>query len=734
MKSTTTLLLCLLSTLAFAQGNVETRQSYIYNLRQSSGLIAIDGQDEDQAWDNAEKISNLVNHWPNDQGEASALTEVWATYDSEFLYVKAKVYDSGQRVVQSLRRDDRDAHWSSDNFTVVIDPFNNKQSGFLFGVNAGGSQMEALLSLEGSRTEFDENWDNKWFAEVKQYSDHWLVEMAIPFKTLRYDTNISEWGINFIRGDMERNEYSTWTQFPLNFGGIDLNYMGTMKWDRQPQKSKGKVVLVPYVAGGTRRNFEDNEGQTNYKQDIDAGLDAKVAITGSLNLDLTLNPDFSNVDVDQQVTNLSRFSIFFPERRNFFLENADIFSNFGGWQIQPFFSRRIGLDRGRQIPILYGARLTGNLTPNLRIGAMNVQTRDFEEIDANNYTVAAFHQKVLNRSVVKALFINRQAGPDDYGRNGGLEFNYIHPSGKFENTIRYHTATTDEKLDDNNLFGISGSYRGKHFRSGWTYDIVGENHITELGFNPRINNFDANLNQNIRKGFTRYNTWMLYRFIPKNKNSNINQHGPRTWHWVYTNTDASLNERSHGFGYDFMFKNTSELRLNRFTREVNLPVATNLIGADTPLPVSNYQFTEYSANYTTDNRKVLSTEWNIRYGDFFNGQRFGITSGINVRAQPWGTFGVNYEFNNVKLAEGFGETKLHLFRANTEISFSNKMFWTTAIQYNSQAENYNFFSRFQWRFRPMSDFFLVYTDNYGTDGLNIKNRQIVFKVTYWLNM
>lgn len=734
MKLIATTFFCMVTTMLVAQQTKETRESFSYNLKKATGIIQIDGQDNEEAWDMAEKIPNFINHWPKDEGIPNALTEVWATYDDEFIYIKAKVFDSGQRIVQSLRRDDEEAHWSSDNFTVVLDPFNNKQSGFLFGVNAGGAQMEALLSIDGSSTEFDENWDNKWFAEVKEYSDHWIVEMAIPFKTLRYDTNIKEWGVNFIRGDMERNEYSTWTQFPLNYGGIDLNFMGTMKWDSQPQKTKGNIVFIPYLAGGTQRDFEDAEGATNYEQDFDAGLDAKIAITGSLNLDLTLNPDFSNVDVDQQVTNLSRFSIFFPERRNFFLENGDIFSNFGGWQIQPFFSRRIGLDRGRQVPISYGARLTGNLTPNLRIGAMNLQTRDFEDIDANNYTVAALHQKVLKRSVLKALFINRQAGSDDYGRNGGLEFNYVHPSGKWDKTIRFHSATTDENLGKNNYAGISGNYRGRHFRSGWTFDIVGENYITELGFNPRINNYDAILNQNIRKGFTRYNQWMLYRFIPKQENSIINQHGPRTWHWVYSNTDGSLNERSHGFGYDFMFKNTSELRLNRFTREVNLPVTTNLIGSDTPLPIANYQFTEYFVNYTTDNRKVISSEWNIRYGDFFNGERFAIRTGINVRAQPWGTFGLNYEFNNVKLAEGFGETKLHLFRANTEISFSNKMFWTTAIQYNSQAENYNFFSRFQWRFRPMSDFFLVYTDNYTTDGLNIKNRQVVFKVTYWLNM
>lgn len=734
MKLITTFFLSVAATALVAQDFAQTRTTFVYDLKRTSEVVQIDGLEDDEAWTQAEKIPYFMNHWPKDEGVADALTEVWAVYDSEFLYIKAKLHDKGKRVVQSLRRDNRDAHWNSDNFTVVIDPFNNRQNGFFFGVNAGGAQIEALMSIDGGETDFDENWDNKWFSEVRQYEDHWLVEMAIPFKTLRYGTDLSEWGINFIRGDMERNFYSTWTQFPLNFGGIDMNFMGTLKWDNKPQKSQGKVVLIPYIAGGTQRDFEDAEGRTNYQQDFDTGLDAKVAVTGSLNLDLTVNPDFSNVDVDQQVTNLSRFSIFFPERRNFFLENGDIFSNFGSWQIQPFFSRTIGLNEGKQIPISYGARLTGNLNPNLRIGAMNVQTRDFEDIEANNYTVAAFHQRVLERSVIKALFINRQSGSDDYGRNGGLEFNYVHPSGQWNNTVRFHTATTDEKLRDNHFYGFSGDYRGRHLRSGWTLDVVGENYITELGFNPRINNFDAITETSIRKGYTRINPWVRYRFIPDNENGSINQHGFRTWLMLWLNTDGSLNERRHGIGYDFSFKNTSELRINRLRREVNLPVATNLIGADNPLPVDNYTFTEYFVNYNTDRRKIFSTEWQIRYGNFFNGERFNVSSGLNIRAQPWGTFGINYDYNKVTLAEGFGETTLHLLRANTEISFSNTMFWTTAVQYNSQSENYNIFSRFQWRFRPMSDLFVVYTDNYSTDGLNIKNRQIVFKLTYWLNM
>lgn len=728
---TTLLLLCFI---VKAQDEIDTRANYQYTIKKATGAIEIDGEANEEVWQQASTIPHFMNHWPMDQGIAEAKSEVSVLYDQDYIFILAKLYDNGDRIIQSLRRDRTDNHWNSDNFTVVIDPFNNKQNGFFFGVNAGGAQIEALMSMNGGQTDFDENWDNKWYSEVKQYPDHWIVEMAIPFKTLRYSTNIRDWGINFIRGDMERNVYSTWTQFPINFGGIDFNYMGTLHWDENPGKANGKVALIPYIAGGTTRNYQDAEGNTDYQQDFNAGLDAKIALTGSLNLDLTVNPDFSNVDVDQQVTNLTRFSLFFPERRNFFLENGDIFNNFGSWMIQPFFSRTIGLYKGQQVPIRYGARLTGNLTKNTRIGAMNVQTGAFEELNPNNYSVAAIHQKVFGRSVVKVVGMNRQSGSEDYARNGGIEFQYVHPSGKWDNTLKFHGATTDEKLNDNLYYGLDGGYRGRHLRAGWSFDKVGQNYITEMGFNPRLYNYDAVNDTTLRMGFTRINPWVVYRFIPEKEGSKLNQHGIRTWHRVFLNPDGSLNEKGHGIAYDFIFKNTSELRINRMYNEVNLPFATNLIGGDDPLPIGNYKFADNWVAYNTDRRKVFSTDWVVRYGDFYNGTRYGVSAGLNVRAQPWGTFSVNYDINDVELPENYGKTTLHLLRANAEISFSNTMFWTTSVQYNSQADNYNFFSRFQWRYRPMSDFFVVYTDNYTADGMNIKNRQIVFKLTYWLSL
>ena len=246
------------------------------------------------------------------------------TYDDDNLYVAARLNDNDQEcIVQTLKRDSEHEYWRSDAFAVILDPVNNQTNGYIFGVNAGGAKIDGLLSAESGRTHTDLNWDNKWISKVRKMEDGWTVEMAIPFKSIKYGKN-REWGINFIRNDMKRNVYSTWTQIPVNFQGIDLGHTGSVKLSDLPNNQGGKVFIMPSTISGVNRDFEDG---VNSKWNADFGVDSKIAISNSLNLDVTVNPDFSQVEVDRQVTNLSRFSIYFPEKRSFFLENSDLFSN-----------------------------------------------------------------------------------------------------------------------------------------------------------------------------------------------------------------------------------------------------------------------------------------------------------------------------------------------------------------------------------------------------------------------
>ena len=323
------------------------------------------------------------------------------TYDEHNLYLVAICYHflPGPYFVESLRRDF--AFGKNDNFLLFMDPFDDQTNGFSFGANAAGAQWDGMM-YEGGKV--DLSWDNKWTSVVRKEDDRWVFEASIPFKSIRYKKGITKWGINFSRLDLKSTEKSSWAPVPRQFPTASLAYTGILVWDEPPPQVGSNISIIPYVLGGAGKDYE-KETPTTYRKEI--GVDAKIAVSSSLNLDLTINPDFSQVDVDRQVTNLDRFELFFPERRQFFLENGDLFANFGYPTIRPFFSRRIGLGA----PIEFGARFSGKLNKNWRIGIMDIQTGKVEEdyLPRQNFAVLALQRRVFARSNVGLIFINKQS-------------------------------------------------------------------------------------------------------------------------------------------------------------------------------------------------------------------------------------------------------------------------------------------------------------------------------------
>ena len=448
-------------------------------------------------------------------------------------------------------------------------------NGFYFSVNPYNAQAEDLISSSADeRLSF--SWDNKWYSATKRFEDKWITEIAIPFKTLRYDPSITTWGINFLRSDKERNEFTTWTNVPLNFRGYDIGYTGALVWDEPPPKAGGNISVIPFITGSLTEYREHNEPMTG---DFSAGFDAKVALTSSLNLDLTVNPDFSQVDVDRQVTNLTRFSIFFPERRNFFLENADLFSEYGIQSIRPFYSRRIGLDaHGRTVPIVAGARISGNLSNKTRVGIMNMQTAKQDNFAAQNYTALSVNQRVLTRSVIKAYFFNRQASLSDqqkiddplshYGRNAGLELNYRDQNGNWQAWYGHHLSFKPNTKDDAYYINGGAGYFGRVFTFFANMDFVGTNYYADMGFVQRIRNYDALRDTTIRVGYKSINSEMEYRIVPKK--GTINSHRFSLENTLVWNPDGSFNERSHVINYNISFKNTSRFEIGINNQQSNL--------------------------------------------------------------------------------------------------------------------------------------------------------------------
>ena len=377
-----------------AQNISEFQKGFQYNIQPASNKIKIDGVLDEGAWTSTEIANRFNKKFPNDIGEAKQQTEVRITYDNENIYFAFKVYDSGTALIKGLKRDI--GHDGSDGVGIILDPQNKKTNGFYFVVSALNVQSDDQLS-----NSYDDrpswSWDSKWFSATKDYGTYWIAEIMIPLKSIRYDPKQLHWGMNFVRIDAKNNEYSTWSKVPAIFRSYDLGYAGMLNWPTTgaPVTSKN-IIFLPYVNGNSNEDKENGKALTT---SASAGFDSKIALNASLNLDLTVNPDFSQVEVDQQVTNLTRFNIFLPERRNFFLENSDLFSNFGIPPIRPFYSRTIGLDKeGNRIPILFGARLSGNLNPATRIGLMNMQTGR-----QGNYSPENFSAFTMQRSVLKYL-------------------------------------------------------------------------------------------------------------------------------------------------------------------------------------------------------------------------------------------------------------------------------------------------------------------------------------------
>src|ERR1700754_1744248 len=370
---------CLFFTLPFYVVAQKKNAGFELHIRRAEGPVRIDGFINEPAWQHAEKAGNFFMVLPMDTSHANLRTEVRMTYDDKNVYLVAECFDAGPGpdMVESLHRDF--SFVKNDNFIFFIDPFEDQTSGFSFGANAAGGQWDGLM-YEGGKV--DLSWDNKWSSVVRRYSDRWVLEIAIPFKTLRYRNGLTHWGINFSRNDLKGAEKSSWAPVPRQFPTASLAYTGVLVWDEEPPTSSSNVSIIPYALAGVTKDYADNKAAA-FKKDI--GGDAKIAVTPSLNLDLTVNPDFSQVDVDQQVIDLSRYQLFFPEKRQFFLENGDLFYNFGYSDIRPFFSRQIGL----QQPIDFGARLTGKLDKDWRIGAMDIQTENSgaNSMEGANYGV-----------------------------------------------------------------------------------------------------------------------------------------------------------------------------------------------------------------------------------------------------------------------------------------------------------------------------------------------------------
>jgi len=721
----------LISTPSIAGKGDKDKRPFGFGISLTTETMLVDGVLDEAAWAMAEISNSFIQQFPDEGDPATEKTEVRMVYDNNFLYISAIMYETtkGPNIVSSLKRDFR--FEENDAFAVILGPYDDGNNGFFFSVNPWNIQLEGLVN---NGTNVAQVWDNRWFSAVQRYHDRWVVEIAIPFKTLRFTEGTDYWKVNFLRNDLKNFETSSWVPVPINQRIANLAFTGYMEWESPLLKTGPNIALIPYAAGNTSKNYQAG---TPAEHGAAVGLDAKVALTPSLNLDLTLNPDFSTVEVDQQQTNLNRFELFFPERRQFFLENADLFGNFGFSQIRPFFSRRIGiatdsLGRSAENRILYGARLNGNVGDDLRVGLLNMQTAREDGIGfpGQNFTVATFQQKVFSRSNIAGIVVNRQttnadeSGRDvpDYNRLVGVDYNLASRDNKWNGKFFYHQTFSPLKSGDAYAHASYLGYNSKNWHIMWNHEYVGENFNAEVGYVPR-------------RGYWRFEPSAQYRYFPKG--SRVLQHSFRFSYDLYKDRDFSLKmDEWATFNYRLEWKNTASLNFRIFNEYIYLfsPFDPTRTGGKQLESGTDYRFTRAGVTYTSDTRKFFNYTTMVYHGEYFNGNRFFWRSNVNYRIQPYGNISLFAEYNKINLPQPYNDANLWLIGPRFEVSFTDELFLSTFVQYNNQINNVNINTRFQWRFKPVSDLFIVYTDNYLPENLQIKNRSLILKLSYWINV
>ena len=523
---------------------------------------------------------------------------------------------------------------------------------------------------------------------------------------------------------------------PIQFFGYSLGYYGSLEWAWAPPVEANNVTLIPYLLGGASKDYEKSEKTDKI---LRGGADAKIALNSQLNLDATINPDFSQIDVDEQITNLTRFNIFYPEKRTFFLENSDVLAELGSPGARPFFSRRIGLDaNGQRVPIKFGARLSGNLTKTTRINAFNMQTAATEGQRSFNYMAGAIQQALTGRSFFKVAGMNKQdmtnfkKGKTAYTREVSSEISLTSKNNLWDAWVLAHHSMQPNVTKQNN-FGEAGIwYHNDKWQLLFDYLDLGSNYATGMEFFNRLESHDDLLDTTYRVGYKQSFTQFNYNYIPKNSQQ-IAQYKFEAMSILVWNPNGSFNNRILGLNNSLRFRNTSQIALSLNNEDNQLPINVAFTEFK-PLPPARYKFTNMSAEYSSDIRKFFNYTTQATIGEFYNGKQRSLVVGINYRKTPWGLFGLRLERYDLQFPEPHNRSLLYLINSKTEFSFTKNLIWTTFLQYNTQADNFNINSRLQWRYKPMSDLFIVFTDNHGTLPFERTNRALVLKMNYWLNL
>jgi hypothetical protein len=686
--------------------------------------ITIDGKLDESVWQQIPKHTGFYNYAPNDVGLAEQQTEVKLFHNGDILYVSVVYFDTEERSqVSSLKRDVPIG--LSDGFAMVLDTQNQEQNAYYFSVNAYGTLIDGLIERVNEGFDFTTSWNTIWNGKTSQKGTQKIYEVAIPLKSLNFNSGNSIFGIQFYVRDIKKNAWTILKNVKRNYRLFDLRFTEKFKVENLPENSNSRFTVTPSITTNFQKDVTNNTEKTTFTP----SLDLQYNVTSSLKLDATLNPDFSQIDVDQQVTNLTRFSIFFPERRNFFLENADLFSNLGVVGVNPFYSRRIGANSNIQ----FGLKLSGNVSSKTRIGVLNVQAEKNEEEASQNYGALVAEHQLSKNFTATGFLINRQEThkfdfKNDYNRVTGININYKSDDNKWLGLVNYGKSFSDGIADNNNFYNLGVWFNKRGFSWSTSIRKLEKNYITDVGFTPRLYNYDAINDVVVRESYLQTSSGIEYeKFYKDSKRINsirFLRYGLNN----YFDEQGVLSQSQHFLNSALFFKDLSAIYYVVNYDYVNLKYGFDPLGNGNALTPGKYNFGILKVGYNSANNQNFRYRVNLQKGTYYGGERTTAGAYLNYQLLPFANLEFSHDINAIDLNE-LGKETFHLTRFTGQVFFNNRLNWTTYLQYNTQIDNFNINTRLQWEYKPLSYVYFVVTDNFNKT-LHRQNWGVAFKMNY----
>ncbi|HYR82884.1 MAG TPA: DUF5916 domain-containing protein [Terriglobia bacterium] len=685
--------------------------------------IILDGNLEEPSWQLAIPATDFITTLPRPGEPASERTEVRFVYDDDNLYVGFICFDSDPLDNVVVLREDFTSQ-ESDGVAMVLDSLHDRRSAFQFGTNPAGAKRDSQVT---NNSQFNNDWDSVWDVKVKTNNDGWTAEFMIPFKTLRFSQSpIQEWGVNLSRFNVRKNEQSFWSPIPIRYSMSRISQAGTLTGLEGIHQGRNLKIKPFATAGITQVRAPDGliktlQSLTRLK-DYDGGVDIKYSLTPSLTLDGTYRTDFAQVEVDQQQVNLTRFNLFFPEKRDFFLENAGIFA-FGGGSFQgannvnlvPFFSRSIGLSGGTPIPIVGGARVTGRVG-RFDTGFLSMKTErstdGLRSIPSNDYLVGRMKRNFSTSSWIGGLITSRDSTiHGDYNRVYGADAHF-----QFYSRLEF-----DSYLLRSDTPGKSGKDQARRFATAWRDDelvISGEYNAVQTNFNPEMGFIRRKDNTNYSGDFS---------WLPRlRKSKTIRNLIFTTTMDYFKGGNGKVETRTQGITLGTQFQNSGSINFSvaeNFDRLVN----KFLIRSNLAIEPGDYKYREYLAKFTSSQRRKITGTGNVSLGEFWNGHRKSFGGALGLRPDYNLSVNLDYSYNRVNLPDGSFSTSL--VGARLLYGFSPRVFFNAFVQYNADTHQVSSNIRFDFIHHPLSDLYLVYNDSRDARTGQLRERAFIVKVT-----